>query len=217
MTVPWPCGHAEATRGRPKPAGPCPPTSQAPCRSESRAAQYICVVGAAREGRDELTAPKSRRKKSRQRPQSPHIRPCTRTRVYTRVYTRIHVCTPETSWHTRSCQSAVQRTPGEHQRRKASPPLAPPPPAPHLPCGREDPGGSPNFVGLQTWTVGRLCWRCWKGGGLGGRGCGSLRSPPPQPHRGATPAQALTDQRPGSGTLPRRCCRAAALWRQKRP
>lgn len=164
MTAPWPCGHAEATRGRPKPAAPAHPLP-GPRRSESQAAQYICVVEAAREGRDELAAPKSCRKKSRQRPQSPHIRPCTRTRVHTQ--TRIHVCTPETA-RTHAHASRLCRGP-QGNTSEGKPPL-PWLLRPLLALWMRGPRGQPQPCGTPDTDGGEAALAMLEGRGPGRQG-----------------------------------------------
>lgn len=58
-------------------------------------------------------------------------------------------------------------------------------------------------------------------GGLSARAT-EAKGPSPGPMLGADEspypwALALTDRRPGSGNLPRRCCHGGALWEQERP
>lgn len=58
-------------------------------------------------------------------------------------------------------------------------------------------------------------------GGLSARAT-EAKGPSPGPMLGADEspcpcAPALTDRRPGSGNLPRRCCHGGALWEQERP
>lgn len=136
-----------------------------------------------------------------------------------------------------SCQSmgpsaALMRPPRKVTETEGQtiPPRSFPPLASSTPCsgwlgraqlGNPIPGGF--HTPMQSQQTNDVGW------GRGDPGVGGLsarateaKGPSPGPMLGADEspcpcAPALTDRRPGSGNLPRRCCHGGALWEQERP
>lgn len=153
----------------------------------------------------------------------------THAHAWTHRHTDTHTCThPQkphmlTRTHTLTPVSCDE-DPREHLQRKGhNHPSGPPLPHPCAPP--KGPRGQPQACGTPDTAGGEAVLVSLEGRRPGRQGLWKPRMPPfpplpcppPEPCSGASPAQTLTDQRPGSGTLPQRCCRAAALWGQKRP